>query len=221
MNYYKITKIPRNKYITSYEIKNDIIILKLANNEKYVVKNTIDNENKILERMDKQVNLITKNKFNNRLINYLVVYLIGSALSLVLIFKSISLIVMLINTSFSITTILLATFNLVLALCIFNGIRLFNKEDKDLKKIKLYCEAKELLNNNIKSSSINVLNKVSNKTNKQVRFNLLYDEPFTINSINKMSLKDLEILKSNIEREEEFGFEQDQPLYKTKTKRKN
>ena len=221
MNYYKITKIPRNKYITSYEIKNDIIILKLANNEKYVVKNTIDNENKILERMDKQVNLITKNKFNNRLINYLVVYLIGSALSLVLIFKFISLIVMLINTSFSITTILLATFNLVLALCIFNGIRLFNKEDKDLKKIKLYCEAKELLNNNIKSSSINVLNKVSNKTNKQVRFNLLYDEPFTINSINKMSLKDLEILKSNIEREEEFGFEQDQPLYKTKTKRKN
>lgn len=46
------------------------------------------------------------------------------------------------------------------------------------------------------------------------------EETFTINSINKMSLKDLQTLKDNIERKEEFGLEKKPIVYKPKLKRK-
>ena len=47
------------------------------------------------------------------------------------------------------------------------------------------------------------------------------EEPFTINSINKMSLRDLQTIKNNIERAKEFDLDEDPIIYKTKTKRKN
>ena len=221
MNYYKITQIPKNKYIIGYEIKNDIIIIKFANNETYVVKNTVNNENKILERINKQVVLITKSKVNNKLINYIIVYYAGTITALALIFIALAIVSMFISTSFSLFDILLASFNLIMALCIFNGIRLFYKEDKNLKKIKLYCETKELLNNSIKKSGINVLKKEPFMSIKKISDKNIDSELFTINSINKMSLKDLQLFKDNIEREKEFDLEKEPIAYKTRVKRKN
>ena len=221
MNYYKITQIPKNKYIIGYEINNDIIIIKFANNETYVVKNTVNNENKILERINKQVVLITKSKVNNRLINYIIVYYAGTITALTLIFRALAIVIMLISTSFSIFDILLASFNLIMALCIFNGIRLFNKEDKNLKKIKLYCETKELLNNSNKKSGINVLKKVPFMSIKKISDKNIDEELFTINAINKLSLKDLQLFKDNIEREKEFDLGEKKIAYKTRAKRKN
>lgn len=221
MNYYKITQIPKNKYIIGYEIKNDIIIIKFANNETYVVKNTVNNENKILERINKQVVLITKSKVNNRLINYIIVYYAGTITALALIFIALAIVIMFISTSFSLFDILLASFNLIMALCIFNGIRLFYKEDKNLEKIKLYCETKELLNNSNKKSGINVLKKVPFMSIKKIIDKNIDSELFTINSINKMSLKDLQLFKDNIGREKEFDLEKEPLAYKTRVKRKN
>ncbi len=221
MNYYKITQIPKNKYIIGYEIKNDIIIIKFANNETYVVKNTVNNENKILERINKQVVLITKSKVNNRLINYIIVYYAGTITALALIFIALAIVIMFISTSFSLFDILLASFNLIMALCIFNGIRLFYKEDKNLEKIKLYCETKELLNNSNKKSGINVLKKVPFMSIKKISDKNIDSELFTINSINKMSLKDLQLFKDNIGREKELDLEEKTIAYKTRAKRKN
>ena len=58
------------------------------------------------------------------------------------------------------------------------------------------------------------------KASKKNKNRHMEEEPFTINSINKMSLKDLQTLKENMEREQEFGLEERPIVYKTKLKRK-
>lgn len=221
MDYYKITKIPKNKYILGYEIKKDIIIMKLANNEKYVVKNTANNENKILERMNKQAYSVVNNKKNKRLFEYILVYGLGITGICIFGYQAFSYISSLINGMISLRNIAFTIFSIISMGYITTVLNCINREDNDLKKIKLYCETKELLNNNIKKSSINVFNKVSFRTIKQISDKHMDEEPFTINSINKMSLKDLQTLKINIERAKEFDLEEEPIVYKTKAKRKN
>lgn len=220
MNYYKITNIPKNKYILSYDIKKDIIIIKLANNENYVVRNTTNNENKILERMNKQVSSIMNNPVNTNLLNNVVIYGSGLISLSALLYKLIDTIITLISGSFSTLSLLIVTLMSLSSLVVFTTMKRYYNEQQDLKKIKLYCEAKQLLNTSIKDSSKNVFNRVSFKASKQIKNRHMEEEPFTINSINKMSLKDLQTLKENMEREQEFGLEERPIVYKTKLKRK-
>lgn len=221
MDYYKITKIPKNKYIISYEVKKDIIVMKLANNEKYVVKNTIDNENKILERMNKQASLVVNNKKSKRVIEYILIYGLGITGICIFGYQAFFNINSLINGLISLRNIAFTIFSIISMIYITVVLNCINKEDRDLKKIKLYCEAKELLNNNLKKSSINVFNKLSFRAVKQISDRHMDEEPFTINSINKMSLKDLQLFKDNIGREKEFDLEKEPLAYKTRVKRKN
>lgn len=220
MDYYKITKIPKNKYILCYEIKKDIIIIKLANNEKYIVKNTINNENKILERMNKQASLVVNNQKNKRVIEYIIIYGLGITGICIFGYQAFFNINYLINGLISLRNIVFIIFSIISMIYITVVLNCINKEDKDLKKIKLYCETKELLNNNIKKSSINVFNKVSFRTIKQITDKQMDEEPFTINSINKMSLRDLQTLKDNIEREKDCGLKEKPILYKTRAKKR-
>ena len=221
MNYYKVTKIPKNKYILCYEIKKDIIIIKLANNEKYVVKNTVSNENKILERMNKQASLVLEKRKIKKLGDYIYIYGLGIIILSIFGYKTVFGISSLINGIISIGNVLFTMFSMAFIIYTLILLRCFNKINQDLKKIKLYCETKELLNNNIKKSSINVFNKVSFRTIKQISDKHIDEEPFTINSINKMSLRDLQTLKDNIEREKDFGLEEEPIVYKTRSKKKN
>ena len=142
MNYYKITKIPKNKYILSYEIKKDIIIIKLANNEKYVVKNTVNNENKILEKMNNQVLSIMSNPMNSHLLNNVVIYGGGSISLFILLYKMIVTIIILISGIFSILNLFIIILTSLLSLFTLRTIKYFYKEQQVLKKVKLHCEAK-------------------------------------------------------------------------------
>lgn len=218
MNYYKITGIPKNKYITGYEKKNNIIIIKLANTEKYVVKNTIDNENKILEKMNKQASLIVNNKKSKKIGDYIFIYGSGFVSICIFCYHTIFNVANLVNGIISLNNVLFAMFSIISIIYIFVILRCFNKEDNNLKKIILFCETKELLNNNIKKSG---KNKMSLKVTRQISDNYIDEELLTINSINKISLEDLQILKDNIEREKEFDLGEEPIAYKTKTKRKN
>lgn len=166
MNYYKITNIPKNKYIRNYEIKKDIIIIKLANNERYVVKNTANNENKILERMNKQVSSIMSNPVNTNLLNNIVIYGGGFLALSLLLYKLIVTIITLISGGFSALSLLIVTLTSLSSLVVFRTMKRYYNEKQDLKKIKLYCEAKEMLNTSIKDSSKNVFHRVSFKASK-------------------------------------------------------
>ena len=56
MKDYTFDKISREKFIKNYNIKDDQIIINLASKEKYVIPYTKENEEKILARMEEQVN---------------------------------------------------------------------------------------------------------------------------------------------------------------------
>lgn len=142
MNYYKITNIPKNKYILNYEIKKDIIIIKLANNERYVVRNTANNENKILERMNEQVSSIMSNPVNTNLLNNIVIYGGGSISLFILLYKMIVTIITLISGIFSILNLFIIILTSLLFLFTLRTIKYFYKEQQFLKKVKLHCEAK-------------------------------------------------------------------------------
>lgn len=218
MNYYKITRIPKNKYITGYEIKNNIIIIKLANNEKYVVKNTVNNENKILERMNKQASLIANKKKSKKITDYIFIYGLGFISIGIFGYHTIFNVTNLINGIISLNNILFAMFSIISIIYILVVLRCFKKEDNALKKIILFCETKELLNNNVKNSGKNILNKISLKATRQINDKYIDEEPFTINSINKISLKDLQMFKDNIEKG--FDIEEEPIAYKIKNKKK-
>lgn len=142
MNYYKITNIPKNKYILNYEIKKDIIIIKLANNERYIVRNTANNENKILERMNEQVSSIMSNPVNTNLLNNIVIYGGGSISLFILLYKMIVTIITLIFGIFSILNLFIIILTSLLSLFTLRTIKYFYKEQQVLKKVKLHCEVK-------------------------------------------------------------------------------
>ena len=135
MNYYKITNIPKNKYILSYDIKKDIIIIKLANNENYVVRNTTNNENKILERMNKQVSSIMNNPVNTNLLNNVVIYGSGLISLSALLYKLIDTIITLISGSFSTLSLLIVTLMSLSSLVVFTTMKRYYNEQQDLKKM--------------------------------------------------------------------------------------
>ena len=76
MDYYKELRIDKKKYIIDYQKENDIIIIFLANGEKYIVKNTRMNIEKIEKIYHKQELSILgnekeiKKKYNYRLLLY-------------------------------------------------------------------------------------------------------------------------------------------------------
>ena len=99
MNYYKELGINEKKYIVNHNKENDIIIVFLANGEKYIVKNTNANIEKIEKIYHKQELLILGNEkeikknYNYRLFLYsCIIFLLIFNITMTLNFSFVSII---------------------------------------------------------------------------------------------------------------------------------
>lgn len=192
MKDYTFDKISREKFIKNYNIKDDQIIINLASKEKYVIPYTKENEEKILARMEEQVNS-----------SYIK--------PLGVIYKSLvagSYIWILIGIYMYVVSGGILNIALALGTSTLFNIKMFIHQSKvkDLEKQKFFLEYRKMLNDNIKKSS-NMTLGVDKKIVKKVE--QTEDSPtFDINSIDSYSLNDLKKLRRNILRFQEFGFDE-------------
>lgn len=192
MKDYTFDKISREKFIKNYKIKDNQIIINLASKEKYVIPYTKENEEKILARMEEQVNS-----------SYIK--------PLGVIYKSLvagSYIWILIGIYMYVVSVGILNIALALGTSALFNIKMFIHQSKvkDLEKQKFFLEYRKMLNDNIKKSS-NMTLGVDKKIVKKVE--QTEDSPtFDINSIDSYSLNDLKKLRRNILRFQEFGFDE-------------
>ncbi len=77
---------------------------------------------------------------------------------------------------------------------------------RDIEKNKMFIENEEILKDNTKINQ-NALVNVSKKTQELVASTPEEKPIFTLNSIDKISYKDLKQILENIKREQRFGFD--------------
>jgi len=203
MKYYSEAKIPKNEYIKDYKIKGDTIICRLANGEKYILPNTEENVKRIEEIRTDQAIILSDNLSDGIVLSCrftkFIVTLINGCIQGLVIF---SLPLMWGGNYQPIDYIKLLLLSLS-STCIGNFI--YGNAQKtidDYEKINIFLNDTETLNDEVKKD-VNVLNGVSKKNKKEIESR---EEVFTFDLIDKMTLKELKTIKSNIERNHELRF---------------
>lgn len=180
-------------FILNYSIKDDKIIVNLASNKEYTIPYSIDNEKRILNIMKKQVNNSNKYKLEQK-----ITFSISAIASVV---SEICLITVnpmfLLNSGAEVLDTV--TFSTLFISCILAGhYKMIKsiKNIKDIEKNQMFVNNERLLNDNIQVNS-NALENTSSKTKEIVKS---YDESskVTLNSIDKISYKDLKQIIENI-----------------------
>lgn len=205
MKDYSLNPEERKQFITSYRIKNNEIIVKLASGENYVIPYNEQNEKKVLSRMEKQAENTTdiKNKLSKSNGKSRVFLLWSAALFTFLFLPAILLGQASVITYLGVSVTLL---NIVLYSC---GL-IFNKlKQRDIAKQKYFLEHRQELNDNVNNNK-NMLLGLSKKAKKQIEQAPVERPVFDINTIDSYSLKDIKTLRDNIQRELAFGFNQEQ-----------
>lgn len=203
---YTLEKEQKSFFILSYEIKNNKIILKLANGEKYPVPYTLENEMKVLEKMKEQVRqsesfLYEQENIYKRSRNLFVFTLISASLLLGcgILANNISLIV------FSSLYFMTTPFSILFA-------KKAKKNIDDIHKNKLFLENEVKLNEKMKTEN-NVLYNTNKKTKETINQIHAKQEEISINTIDQISLSELNKIMSNIEKNEKLGLEYSKPGY--------
>lgn len=192
MKDYTFDRFAQEKFIKNYKIKDGQIIINLASDEKYVIPYTKENEEKILVKMEDQVNNVS-------------IKPIG------LMYKALTCLAYISTIVGVYLTVIEGAF---LTLSIFSGIALgftyklvsHQSKIKDLEKQKFFLENRKMLNDNIKKSpnmTLGVDKKIVRKVEQTEG-----SQTFDINSIDSYSLNDLKKLRRNILRFQEFGFDE-------------
>jgi len=214
MKYYKETGIPKNEYIEKYKIKNGTIICNLANGEEYILPETEENIKRIEElRIDQAKKVyalsesIIKRVKLSKLSGTILYILMLFMLTLVFLATLIEGIQFL---EFISVFLIALTGNIIYISSCNNA----DKDCNDIEKIKIFLKENEIsrLNGRVKLD-INILNNISKKTKKEIEGK--EGEVFTFDLIDRMSLKDLQRIKANIDRNRDFGFPNS---YKVKNK---
>lgn len=204
MKDYTLTVEESNLFIKNYKIVNDKIIINLGNGKKTRIDYSIENERNILNKMYRQtintdiVEEKTKKLFPDcirKMVAYGMIAMLGAIL---------------IEVDFWGMIIGMFTTCLFGGLFLYNAINFIKLEiiKHDIKKTNFYKSNNYLLNEELNRSS--ALENVSLRTKNIINSN---NNKITINSIDKMSLKDLKMIKSNIDRENDYKIE------KTKVKK--
>ncbi len=205
MKDYSLNPEERKQFITSYRIKNNEIIVKLASGENYVIPYNEQNEKKVLSRMEKQAENTTdiKNKLSKSNGKSRVFLLWSAALFTFLFLPAILLgqasVITYLGVSVTLLNIVLYSYDLI-----------FNKlKQRDIAKQKYFLEHRQELNDNVNNNK-NMLLGLSKKAKKQIEQAPVERPVFDINTIDSYSLRDLKTLRDNIQRELAFGFNQEQ-----------
>lgn len=211
-------------FILNYEIKDNQIMVNYANGEHYIIPYTNDNEKKILKKMEDQVHDAQNSDDTlKRKIRIAGIWIISSILIIISSFYTI-------KSGHSISplmeNILIAWFTFNIGFQIFY-IKCVTKILKDLEKNKILLDNQEKINEMIKENQ-NILTNSNEKIKKMVK-STPEDKPvFTLNSVEKLKLKELKSLLENIQKEEKFKFDyssnnesNDKPLTLSKSIDKN
>ncbi len=205
MKDYSLNLEASKTFILNYIVKDNQIIVNLANGENYVIPYTIRNEKKILKRMKAQVlqsdEFISKQEerfskswkwvlFSLYVLDICFGVLIGNSVAPII--------------------------SVVCAICgsgfLFNlGYRIYSMIDskrniKDVKKNKMLLDNEKRLNKKVKEN-YNVLANIDEKTRELIHSTPANQPVFTLNSIDKIKYKTLKQILENIDREEEFVFD--------------
>lgn len=193
MKDYTLDKLAQEKFIKNYKVKNDKIIINLASKEKYVIPYTKENEEKVLTKMEEQVNNARIKPIG--IINKFLVGVSYGALALALYLSIVETAILYFVVAFGLSSFF--TYQLV-----GNQIKV-----KDLEKQRFFLDNRKLINDNIKKSP-NMTLGLDKKIVTQIERS---DEQkiFDINLIDSYSLDDLKKLKRNILRFEEFSFDEE------------
>ena len=193
MKDYTLDKLAQEKFIKNYKVKNDKIIINLASKEKYVIPYTKENEEKVLTKMEEQVNNARIKPIG--IINKFLVGVSYGALALALYLSIVETAILYFVVAFGLSSFF--TYQLV-----SNQIKV-----KDLEKQRFFLDNRKLINDNIKKSP-NMTLGLDKKIVTQIEHS---DEQkiFDINLIDSYSLDDLKKLKRNILRFEEFSFDEE------------
>ena len=192
MKDYTLDKLGREKFIKNYKVKNDQIIINLASKEKYVIPYTKENEEKVLTKMEEQVNNARIKPIG--IINKFLVGVSYGALALALYLSIVETAILYFVVAFGLSSFF--TYQLA-----SNQIKL-----KDLEKQRFFLDNRKLINDNIKKSpnmTLGLDKKIVTQIERSDEQNI-----FDINLIDSYSLSDLKKLKRNILRFEEFKFDE-------------
>lgn len=193
MKDYTLDKLAQEKFIKNYKVKNDKIIINLASKEKYVIPYTKENEEKVLTKMEEQVNNARIKPIG--IINKFLVGVSYGALALALYLSIVETAILYFVVAFGLSSFF--TYQLI-----SNQVKV-----KDLEKQRFFLDNRKLINDNIKKSP-NMTLGLDKKIVTQIEHS---DEQkiFDINLIDSYSLDDLKKLKRNILRFEEFSFDEE------------
>ncbi len=201
MKDYTIDKLEKEKFIKNYKIKGDKIIINLASKEKYVIPYTKENEEKILAKMEEQVN-------NAKIKPLGLVSKVSAILAYIALFLGISLSIISGGMIYTILTLILAIY--------FSSQLYFHQAKlKDLEKQKFFLDNQKMFNDNIQKSSNMTLGLARKTVNKIAQ--VADKDVFDINVIDSYSLEELKKIRRNILRFQEFNF--DEGIEQEKAKR--
>lgn len=186
-------------FILNYEIVEDTIKVHLANGENYEVPNTRENEERLLEQMEDQVdeacdfvgeqkNGISKSQFSivwQAMMLGLDVYLLVSGLTTLPVLIGICASWFTLDIGYNICKIIYHKNNI-----------------KDYKKNRLFLENKKAINDYIRDSKEQEISEEKNKVEEE-------KPTHTINTIDKLKYEDVQKIVDDIERDKEFGITRD------------
>ena len=192
-------------FILNYQKEDDKIIIHFADGKEKVIPNTKVNEEKLLKKMEGQLKNIDKlrNNIQIKIIDNKAVNILFGSLTLAFLYLFTQNNYNLVWGSIS----LLNTFVIILESCHIKNLK---KKREELDKFKYFKENEEILNTNVKMKE-NVLQNTSKKAKFLITTDMINnnneEKVFNINSIDKLSLEDLKMIRDNIALEKEFDFE--------------
>ena len=204
MKDYSLSSDKGKKFVKNYKIKKGNIKINYAKGKPYTVPYNKHNEEIILDRMEQQVKEAKITNFNK--IN---------AILLAMMVISLPVVISNLITSSSVLWGILSTLLGIGVISQATKYASYLLKKSELKKLQFFLNNKNMLNTGIEENP-NIMCGVKKKAASQIKQTPVTRQPFDINVIDNFSLTDLITLKTNIEREESFGFAKEEIIEKEK-----
>jgi|GEM_PF-5605631 len=198
MKDYTLNKKSADEFILNYKRVNNTLVVLFANGDKWVVEDTEQNENKILEEMREQV--VVDSKAKEKSVKRSILFSKGS---IVLCVGAGALIGKMVNDP----TICYTGLSLVAIGTTIPIVKIAKGQNiiKDINKQRFIQKNSEEFNESIEIPTM--LTGISSKARKVIDARMAQDlEPFNLNSADDLSLNDLQKIKQNLEINKHFGF---------------
>lgn len=197
MKDYSLNLDEQKKYILSYTIEGEKIIIKLASEEFYIIPYTEENEQSVIQKMESQARKAEIEPGTLETILSVILPLAVSSAFGDYINKG--------GLLSAMKFVIIAMGAIAYPIrCIIRAIK-----QREIRKMHYFLNYQQELSD-IDGNNENMLLNVSQKTVSQIKAQQAKGkQPFTINNIDSYSFRDLKTLEENYERVSSFGFDED------------